>query len=69
MLTKITVWNDLKDELLCTEISLFELWKFKAGTREQSYSWKASPDNLNSLDGFKVDARVVSRLWCYQDSF
>ena len=43
--------------------SLFEACKFKARTIEKGNSWKAIADNLNSLDGFKVDARVVlSRL-------
>ena len=27
--------------------------------REKGNSWKAIADNLNSLDGFKVDARAV----------
>ena len=33
--------------------------KFKARTREKGNLWKAIADNLNSLDGFKVDARAV----------
>ena len=53
------LWNDQKDELLCREILLFEPCKFKARTREKSSSWKSIADNLNSLDGFKVDARSV----------
>ena len=52
-------WNDQKDELLCREILLFEPYKFKARTREKGNSWKAMADNLNSIDGFKVDARAV----------
>ena len=49
----------LLDELLCREILLFEQYKFKARTREKGNSWKAIANNLNSLDEFKVDARVV----------
>ena len=52
---KIIVWNDQKDELLCREILVLEPYKFKARTRE----WKAIADNLNFLDGFKVDVRAV----------
>ena len=53
------VWNDQKDELLCRDILLLEPYKFKARTREKGDLWKAISDNLNSLDGFKVDARAV----------
>ena len=53
------VWSDQKDEVLCRKISLIEPYKFKARAREKSNSWKAIADNLNSLDGFKVDARAV----------
>ena len=33
--------------------------KCKASNREKSNWWKATADNLNSLDGFKVDAKAV----------
>ena len=56
---KIIVWNDQKDELLCREILVLEPYKFKARTREKGYMWKAIADNLNFLDGFKVDVRAV----------
>ena len=59
MFQKIMVWNDQQDELLCREILLFEPYKFKVRAREKGNSWKAIADNLNSLDGFKVDARAV----------
>ena len=36
-----------------------EPYKFKASSREKSNLWKATGDNLNPLDGFKVDAKVV----------
>ena len=55
---KIIVWNDQKDELLCRKILLLEPYKFKARTREKVNTWKAIADNLNFLDGFKVDARA-----------
>ena len=47
MSKEIMVWNDQKDELLWSEILLFEPYKFKARTR------------TNSLDESKVDARAV----------
>ena len=36
-----------------------EPYKFKARTREKGNLWEAIADNLNSLDGFKVNARTV----------
>ena len=59
MAKKIMVWNTVKDELLCREILLFEPYKFKARTIEKSNAWKSIAENLNSLDGFKVEARSV----------
>ena len=56
------VWDDQKDELLCRDILLLEPYKFKARTREKGDLWKAISDNLNSLDGFKVDVMVLSGL-------
>ena len=53
------VWNDQKDELLWREILLLESYKFKVRTREKGNSLKAIADDLNSLDRFKVDARLV----------
>ena len=59
MSKKIMVWNDQKDKFSCKEILLFKPLKFKARKRETGNSWKTITDNLNSLDGFKVDARAV----------
>ena len=65
MSKKIMLWNDQKDEFLCREILLFEPQKFKPRTREKSAnSRKAIADNLNSLDGFKVDTRAVREQHC-----
>ena len=59
MSKKITVCNDQKNEFLCREILLLELYKFKVRTREKGNLWKVIADNLKSLGGFKADARAL----------
>ena len=57
----IMVWTDHKDDLLSTEILLFETFKFKPRTKERDNGWKMVADNLNHLDSeqSKVHQRAV----------
>ena len=41
------------------DLILLESYKFKVRTREKGNSLEAIADDLNSLDRFKVDARLV----------
>ena len=47
-------WTFMKRDLI-----LLESYKFKVRTREKGNSLKAIADDLNFLDRFKVDARLV----------
>ena len=55
------VWNDAKDEALCKEILLFELYQYKERTKEKGNCWKLKAENLNQIKSmsFKVDQRAV----------
>ena len=57
----IMVWNDNKDEMLCREVLLFELYQFKLRLHERGNAWKAMAENLSTsvVCNFKVDARSV----------
>ena len=41
----------------------YQSYKFKARIRQKGKSLKAIADDLNSLDGFKVNARAVRELY------
>ena len=41
----------------------YQSYKFKARTRQKGNLLKAIADDLNSLDGFKVDGRAVRKLY------
>ena len=55
------VWNDIKDEMLCKEILLFEPFKHKQRTKERGNAWTHIAGNLNQIksEDFNVDQRAV----------
>ena len=62
-ISRIMVWNNEKDELLCREVLLMEPYQYKARSWEQGNVWKQIADALNLISTentfFRVDAHVV----------
>ena len=56
------VWNNNKDEILCREVLLLELYQFKLHSHERGNVWKAIAENLSASIkwSFKVDAKSVT---------
>ena len=62
-ISRIMVWNNEKDELLCREVLLMEPYPYKARSWEQGNVWKQIADALNLISTentfFRVNAHVV----------
>ena len=56
------VWNNNKDEILCREDLLLELYQFKPHSHERGNVWKAIAENVTAsiTCSFKVDAKSVT---------
>ena len=55
------VWKKWHEEILLTEVSTVEPYKFKFGSKERGKAWREVSDNLNALKdlGFKTTHRCV----------
>ena len=54
-ISRIMVWNNEKDELLCREVLLMEPYQYKARSWEQGNVWKQIADALNLISTEKLN--------------
>ena len=56
------VWNNNKDETLCREVLILELYQFKPHSHERGNVWKSTAQNLSAsiTCSFKADAKSVT---------
>ncbi|XP_033096684.1 stress response protein NST1-like [Anneissia japonica] len=56
-------WNGEKDVELLREMAVTNPFMHKKGTRERGRLWENVGENLNKIDGYKVDQRSVRERW------